>query len=246
VVLLHGAGDQAGTWADVVPPLLDEHHLVIPDLPGHGDSDPAEGSLGVGTVLEGIEAVLERRTSGPVTVVGNSLGGWIAMLLAAGGEHPIERLVLVNGGALRGEGRVNLMPADRAEARELMARMRSPESPELPGFVLDDVVRVARTGPIARLSQTADEMGSYLLDGRLDSVQVPVDLLWGADDQVMPLRYARRLEEGLAAVRLTTLPDCGHVPQRECPADFAGALARVLAQPPPAPTAAVTESVETP
>jgi pimeloyl-ACP methyl ester carboxylesterase len=243
LMLLHGAGDQAGTWSSVVPDLVSHYSLLIPDLPGHRESDPKTGVLGVGTVLAGIEAVLEQHANGPITVVGNSLGGWIAMLLANNPQLAINRLVLVNGGAIKGETVVNFLPADREEAAALMAQTRSPKSPKIPGFVLDDLVRVAASGPIARIVITAEDMESYLLDGRLSEIEVPVDLLWGVDDQVMPLTYAQRLQDGLAAVRFTPLADCGHVPHRECPGAFSRELVRLLATPPPQPDA-IPESTE--
>lgn len=233
LVLLHGAGDHAGTWAEVVPTLIERYRLVLVDLPGHAASDPQSGPLSVATVLAGVEAALEQHSQGPVSIVGNSLGGWIAMLLAADSASEIDRLVLVSGGALRGENEVNLLPSNRAEAEKVMALTRSPKSPKVPGFVLDDLVRLSESGPVARLYQTANEMDDFLLEGRLEEVHVPVDLLWGADDQIVPLSYAERLQEGLAATRLTVLPDCGHVPHRERPAFFAQELARVLAEPPP-------------
>jgi hypothetical protein len=54
MVLLHGAGDQAGSWARMVPPLLENYRVVIPDLPGHWKSDPRSGPLGVDQVLVGV------------------------------------------------------------------------------------------------------------------------------------------------------------------------------------------------
>jgi len=104
----------------------------------------------------------------------------------------------------------------------------------VPGFVLDDVVRVAGSGPIARLAETAVEMEQYLMDGRLDEVQVPVDLVWGASDRLFPLSYARALEQGLPEARLTLIEQCGHVPHQECPERMLGTLRRVLEQAPPA------------
>lgn len=235
LVLLHGAGDQAGAWARMVKPLLAEHRVLIPDLPGHGPSDPRSGPLGVGQVLAGLRAVVDTVPAGePVVLVGNSLGAWVAMLYAV--EHPerVERLVAINGGAIRqDEPQVDLFPATREEARATMKALMGPGTPPLPDFVLDDVIRHARVGPAARLAQTAGEMGSYLLDGRLHEVTVPVELVWGDADGLMGLDYAQRLLAGLPRGRLTTVPRCGHVPHRECPDATREALRAVLALPPP-------------
>jgi len=236
VAFLHGAGDQAGTWADAARALHPDYSLLVIDLPGHGDSAPASGPLPIATVLAGVSAVLDRETTdAPVTLVGHSLGAWIASLYAVAHPSRVSRLVLVNGGPLRGDrDDLTLMPANRAEAARILAQLTDPGSAQMPGFVLDDIVREARSGGIARLSMAAGTMGAHLLDGRLALLTTPVDLLWGESDRVMSPGYARRLASQLPAARLTMIPRCGHVPQQECGARFIAALKQVLAARPPA------------
>lgn len=231
LVLLHGAGDQAGTWARVARNLAGEYTLVVPDLAGHGGSAPRTGPIETGQVLAGVVAVIEAEArSRPVTVVGNSLGGWMALLVAHRHPHWVERVVVVSGGAVRGQNtQVNVIPANREEARATVAATRDAGSPPVPDFVLDDIVRLAHQGPLGRFAASAAGMGEFLLDGRLHEVQIPVELLWGESDRLMPLDYARRLAEGLPRARLTTIPRCGHVPQVECPAAFVAALRAALA-----------------
>ena len=236
LVLLHGAGDSAGSWSSIVKTFTPRYRVVIPDLAGHGNSAPAAGPLSVGQVLAGLEAVMQDGPQDPAIIVGNSLGAWAAMLYAR--EHPdrVARLVLVNGGALVGDRPdLSLMPKTREEAAALMTQLRDPGAEPVPGFVLDNVVREAQTGPIARLYQTAGEMGRYVLEGRLSEITAPVDLIWGESDKLFSIAYARRMLVQLPAARLTTIPGCGHVPQQECPARFGTALSDVLTMPPPLP-----------
>jgi len=61
LVLIHGAGDQAGTWSRVVPGLLPGRTLIVPDLAGHGDSAPADGPIDTSAIYHGLEAVLASR-----------------------------------------------------------------------------------------------------------------------------------------------------------------------------------------
>ncbi len=235
MVLLHGAGDQAGAWARMVPPLLEDYQVVIPDLPGHWKSDPRTGPLGVDQVLAGVEVVMDSLCAGSDTIlVGNSLGAWVAMLYAHDYPDRVTRVVAVNGGAIREENpAVNLFPQTRDQARETMKGLMGPATLPLPDFVLDDVIRHARVGPAGRLAQTADRMDEFLLDGRLDEIVVPVELVWGDADQLLTLEYAQRLLDGLPRARLHPVHGCGHVPQRECPDKTAEALQEVLALPPP-------------
>ncbi len=239
LVLLHGAGDQAGAWGRVVRPLAERHRLVIPDLPGHWGSDPDDGPISVPMLLGGVRAVLDAEVEEPPILVGNSLGAWLAMLIARERPSEVSRIVAVNGGAIiEPDPRVDVFPTDRDAARRTMAGLTGPDTPEIPGFVLDHVVRHARVGPAARFARTAGEMGEWVLDGRLEEVTVPVDLVWGEADELMDLDYAARLMDGLPAARLTLVEGCGHIPQRECPAALLDALSAVLSQPPPAPVTA--------
>jgi len=240
MVLLHGAGDQAGSWARMVPPLLETYKVVIPDLPGHWKSDPRRGPLGVGQVLAGVEAVMDGPCSGERAIlVGNSLGAWVAMLYAHDHPERVDRVVAVNGGAIRENNpQVNLFPTTREEARATMKALMGPATPPIPDFVLDDVIRWARVGPAGRLAQTAGDMESYLLDGRLGEIEVPVELVWGDADGLLTLDYAQRLLDGLPRARLHIVHGCGHVPQRECPDQTLEALQTALATAPAEPAAA--------
>lgn len=250
MVLLHGAGDQAGAWARVVRPLLDDYHVVIPDLPGHWKSDPRKGPLGVDQILRGVEIVSEARCPGEKAVlVGNSLGAWVAFLYAHDYPGSVERVVAVNGGPIKEENpAVNLFPANREEAAATMKGLMGPATPPIPGFVLDDVVRHAREGPAGRLAgrlaDANEAVEPYLLDGRLSEVTVPIELVWGDADQLLTLSYAQRLLDGLPRARLYVVKGCGHVPHRECPDRFITALEEALAAPPPEAPAIAQEGAE--
>lgn len=235
MVLLHGAGDQAGAWSEIVGGLVDEYHLVIPDLPGHWKSDPRDGPLGVGEVLDGLVALLETRCSDePVILVGNSLGGWISLLYATQSPERVDSIIAINaGGLLVEDPAVNLFPADRKEAKETMQGLMGPHSAPIPGFVLDDIVRHARVGPAGRLAQTADTMGEFLLDGRLSEIMVPVDLVWGDADRLLSMDYARQMLEELPRARLHRVENCGHVPHRECPDQVYQMIKKAMALGPP-------------
>jgi pimeloyl-ACP methyl ester carboxylesterase len=230
LVLLHGAGDQAGAWSRLAPQLVRTYTLIVPDLAGHGASEPQVGPIAISRILGGAQAVIEQLAEGRrVTIVGNSLGAWIAMLV--GHRHPewVERIVAVNGGALKGSNaEAVVVPKSLAEARAAMTQLRDASSPPVPEFVLRDVVRQAARGPLARFVATADTMEQWTLDGRLAELKPPVTLLWGASDRIMPLEYANRMLAELPAARLVTIEKCGHVPQLECPEKLLAALRQAL------------------
>jgi pimeloyl-ACP methyl ester carboxylesterase len=241
MVLLHGAGDQAGAWARIMEPLVADYRVLAPDLPGHWKSDPRTGPISIGQLLDGLDALMDARCAGePAILVGNSMGAWIAFLYAV--EHPqrVARLVAINGGPITDEYTgVNILPQNREEARAAMKALLGPNTVLPPDFVLDDVVRQAKVGPAARLAQglphVGPELETIVLNGRLGLVTVPVELVWGDADELFTMSYAERLLEGLPAARLHPVKDCGHLPHRECPERLLAALTAALAE---APTAA--------
>ncbi len=235
LVLLHGAGDHAGSWAPIVSALLDHYGILAPDLAGHGESAPASGPIPFPAILDGVETVLDRAASGKSAVlVGNSLGAWIGTLVAHRHPERVSRLVLCNGGALVGSRPdLSLIPKDREEARRVLDALRCPGGPVIPDAVLDDLMVQARVGPIGRMMAAAATMFPFLMEGKLQQVRVPVELLWGECDQLMPVAYARRMLEAFPNARLTVLADCGHVAHRDKPKDFSQRLMDLLSGPAP-------------
>lgn len=235
LVLLHGAGDQAGTFSGIAPRLSKRRTVIIPDLAGHGESAPLAGPIRLTAIVDGIEGVLAKEAPGEkVVLAGNSMGAWAACLVAKRSPDRVTHLVLINGGLLRaGDRGITLTPKTREEARRTTEALRDPASPRIPDFVLDDVVRWAARGPLGRLDVA--DLETNLLEGKLHDLNIPTDLVWGVSDRLLTLDYAKRLAAELPAARLTTLPACGHVPQVECPEELFKALTAVLDAPLPGP-----------
>ena len=231
LVLLHGAGDQAGTWNKVSPDLKRRFQLLIPDLAGHGESNPREGALSLGTLLTALEQVLNADPwrDAPMVLVGNSLGAWMTMLYAQKHPHRVTRVILIDGGPIKSAMEIDLMPKDREEARRTMDLVLDPSSPRPPNFVLDDLVRLSNSGPISRLMAAGvEDMSKYLLEDKLASFQLPVDLIWGASDRLVPLDYAKKLQSQLPHCKLAVIERCGHAPQLERPPEFTRVLLQIL------------------
>jgi pimeloyl-ACP methyl ester carboxylesterase len=161
----------------------------------------------------GIDAVLAREPR-PAILVGNSMGGWLALLTARRHPDHVSRIVLLNASAIKAEPTVSLAPRDRESARRAMDAVLGPDSPPTPDYVLDDLVRRAPTSPMARLSATS--FNDHALDGRLGEIRTPVSMLWGRDDELLTPAYAEKVKAGLPQARIQYLDRCGHMPQREC------------------------------
>jgi pimeloyl-ACP methyl ester carboxylesterase len=232
LIMLHGAGDQAGTWNKVAPDLKRHFELFIPDLAGHGESEPHTAALSIGTVLAALEQVCDALlpANARIAIVGNSFGAWLAMLYAQKHPQQVSRVVAMGGGPIKEAIEINLMPKDRAGAARLMENVLDPSSPRPPGFVLDDVVRVSRSGAISRLAAAGvADMSKYLMQDKLESFPLPVDLLWGSSDRLVLLEHAKGLQAQLPQSTLTVIERCGHAPQLERPGEVTRVLLKLLA-----------------
>jgi len=231
VVLVHGSGGQAGDWYRLVPALASRYTLVIADLPGHGESAPAEGPLPVSSLAAALGAVIDAKSPGAkVTLVGNSLGGWVSLLYAA--EHPerVERVVGIDSSGIYAPLPVSLRPSNRDEAKRLALAVRGPSAPQPDDAEADLIVAFIAAGPAARL--VAGLRAEDFLEHHAAEVRVPVDLLWGEEDGLLVPDYGRKLGALLPDARFRLLPRCGHMGQVWCPETLLPALFEVLAAAP--------------
>ena len=110
-----------------------------------------------------------------------------------------------------------------------MAQLRHPSSPKLPDGVLDDVVRIAKEGPLPRAAAGAPDLGDFsLTEAQLADLRMPVRLVWGVADQLMPVAYAQSMLAALPDGAYIPLETCGHIPQQEAPGRFLEALEQAL------------------
>jgi len=161
--------------------------------------------------------------------VGNSLGAWVAMLIAQRNPERVSLAVCVDGGAIRGSNlHARVLPRNRHEARESVEQTRDRRSPHVPDFVLDDIVRQAHQGSLARFAATEATMNHYLLDeAQLREIAVPVRLIWGRSDRWSPGLcgpHARSTPIGGAGCARRVRP----CPTARMPAAFVAALRNAL------------------
>ena len=235
VVLLHGLGSSIYTWADMIPALAREHDVVALDLPGFGGSDiPAELSSSVypGTVI----GLMDRLGISRATLVGNSLGGAVAVVLAARHPERVRRLVLIDSAGY------NLAPAQRplmlrligtapvAAALDVLPIRRGMVTTALRQVFYDDtrvtpekieeyLAPLARPGTTEALRSLLHAQSSFGLPGLIRDVRVPTLVVWGRNDRWIPLADADRFTAAIPGARKVVLEECGHVAQEERPAE---------------------------
>lgn len=220
LVLLHGVNDQAGTWAGVVPSLATEYRLIVPDLAGHGESEPKTGIITYTLVLERLHSIIAKETTGKVIIAGNSMGGWIGTLYALDHPYKVARLVLEDSSGMAWPLTVPLFPKNREEAKAMMRAVNGPAD-KTPDAVLDAFL-ARKDLPMSRFMMP--DIVQHLLDMRLPKLSVPVTLIWGRDDGVLPLAYAEALQKAIAGSELRIIDGAAHIPHRQQPEKFVRCL----------------------
>lgn len=229
MMVLHGIGNQAGSWAKLAADMAVMTQVMVPDLPGHGDSDPLGGALSLQDLVDGVEAlVLKESPDQPVTLMGNALGGWVALRYAM--QHPerVERLVLLNPMVAYDElERVQLVPEDREQAAALVGAMSPGNAPTPAGFVLDDLIETIQNGATPRVLAGLRPTDS-LSDAELATLDLPVLILWGGEDKILPAEHGERLAGLLPQASFVVLEGCGHIPQQQCPRELVKRLVEIF------------------
>jgi pimeloyl-ACP methyl ester carboxylesterase len=235
LVLVHGLGSSATQdWGGLIAPLGRRFHVYAPDLPGFGESErPAAADYSIPMQVEAVRAFMQAVGVGRARVAGLSMGGWIVSRLA--GEHPemVERLVVVDAAGMRPERpdipAEVLLPRDEAGVQRLVAAVRH-KAPIPPSFVARDILaHRLREEWITRRTLESMRAGRDWLNGTLGRADMPVVVIWGKQDALIPVAYAEGLRAEFPHAVLEVLDGCGHVPMADCPEAFDRVLVPFLA-----------------
>jgi pimeloyl-ACP methyl ester carboxylesterase len=257
LLLIHGMAGTCANWESVIEPLAMHHTVIAPDFPGHGASAPGGGDYSLGSLASAMRDLMLTLGHERATLVGHSLGGGVAMQFTYQFPEMVERLVLVSSGGLgpdvspilraaalpgaelfisatagvgsrvgsligRGLGFIGLRPnADVAEVTRGYATLTDPDRRKAFVATLRSVVDMdgQRVGALDKL---------YLAD------TLPLLIVWGANDPIIPVEHARETHAQLPSAHLEIFEDTGHIPQQERPGRFIAVLERFLAETEPA------------
>jgi pimeloyl-ACP methyl ester carboxylesterase len=258
LLLVHGMAGTCENWRSVIEPLARTRTVIAPDFPGHGESSPGGGDYSLGSLAALLRDLLIALGHERATVAGHSLGGGVAMQFTYQFPEMVERLVLVASGGLgpevspllraaalpgadlfisatasigqragsvigRGLGAIGIRPsADVAEVARGYASLSDPGRRKAFLSTLRAVVGTEgqRVAAVDRL---------YLAEA------LPLLIIWGERDPIIPVRHAHEAHEALPGSRLEVFEGVGHLPQVEDPGRFIGAVERFLTETEPAP-----------
>jgi pimeloyl-ACP methyl ester carboxylesterase len=257
LLLIHGMAGTGESWQAVIEPLALKHTVVALDLPGHGASETGAGDYSLGSLAAGLRDLLITLGHERATLVGHSLGGGIAMQFAYQFPEATERLVLVSSGGLGREVNPMLRAAALPGADLFIATTAAPG--RIAGSALARGLAAVGLRPSADVAEVARGYASLADAGRraaflatLRSVVgtdgqrvaaadrlyltegVPVLIVWGERDRIIPAEHGTHAHRAIAGSRLEIFDGVGHMPQLEAPGRFVAVLERFLAETEPA------------
>ncbi len=251
VLLVHGLAGSSRTWRAVMPALAERYTVIAPDLLGCGRSAKPRGDYSLGAHAAGLRDLLIALDLGPATVVGQSLGGGVAMQFAY--QHPeyCERLVLVASGGLGREVswmlRALALPGAEYVAPVIFPRVvrdagqtvlgwlgargiRAPHLEEMWRAYASLVDADCRAAFIRMLRAVVDPGGQAVCarDRLYLAAAMPTLIVWGDRDPIIPVQHAHDAHAAMPGSRLAIFPGTGHFPHLERPQRFVDLLTDFL------------------
>jgi len=244
LVLVHGFGGDKDNWSMLAPHLSHRYPLIVPDLVGFGDNARTpDVAYDIKSQTDRLIGFLDALGIAECHLVGNSMGGWIALQAAL--DHPgrLSTLTLVNNAGIIGsqeselqklprDGHSPLVPTSAPDLKRLMAFIAH-KPRYIPARFLDVAFqdRVANNGLLDKIFWTIVEDGEQRpLNARLKDVAVPTLIIWGREDRLIHVSCVAELEAGIPVNEAVVFDNVGHVPMLEKPAQTAAVMRRFLAR----------------
>ena len=248
VVLIHGMAGSSQTWDAIIPHLSQHATVVAPDMLGHGGSAKPRGDYSLGALASGVRDLLVALGHDRATIVGQSLGGGVAMQFAYQFPERCERLVLVSSGGLGPEVSALLRALSAPGAEYLLAigcapgiqkaglaitgwleRMglkAAPAAAEVMRSYIGLGDPETRTAFMSTLRSVVDVAGQRASanDRLYLAAQMPTLIVWGDKDPFIPVAHAHGAHEAMPGSRLEIFKGSGHFPHRDDPDRFAHLL----------------------
>jgi len=241
LLLIHGMAGNSATWRAVIPELSTKYRVVAPDLFGHGESAKPRGDYSLGAFAVWLRDLLDELGITRVTVVGQSLGGGVALQFIYQHRDYCQRLILISSGGLGPDLNWTLrmlsVPGVDLVLPVLTPRPVASAGTKLGSWLMSAGIHAPRAGEVwnayASLSdgQTRQAFLRTLrsvVDYRGQAVSaltrlylssgLPALLIWGERDRIIPVAHGYAAHEAMPGSRLEVLPGVGHFPHVEAPA----------------------------
>lgn len=225
VVLVHGLGGRSEDWRNLAPYLVNAGFRVyLPDLPGYGRSEqPADFSYSISDEAEAVVGFLDALGLKQVDLGGWSMGGAIVQHVAARHPERVRRLMLFDAAGLYVVPKwdVRLFTPSTPTDLEQLDALLMPNPPRVPPFIARDILRLSAKNAwvIHRALNTMLE-GWGATDNLLPKLKMPVLIVWGAEDRILPVDQGETIHRLVPQSQLEVFPGCGHLAPEQCTAQI--------------------------
>jgi pimeloyl-ACP methyl ester carboxylesterase len=242
ILFIHGLGSSADRWLDIPDALSlnQDLHAIAIDLPGFGLSDkPVNIDYTIEEFIKVVASFIRSVGIEKASIVGHSLGGYIAAQLAIEHRNLVDKLVLIDSsGMLEGPTPLLLQYLEAATkpsrqvVREVFEQLVA-NPIRIPDVLVDGFIyRIAQPGALHAFKSAFDnsvytQIGIEKLK-RIGESRVPTMVMWGMQDNLIPLKYFRVFQEAIMASEVVIVQDAGHAPFAEKPAIVSELLRKFL------------------
>lgn len=233
VVIIHGVGGHKEDWAGVGAALAPHHRVLAIDMLGFGDSSKTGGDLSMPVQAAAIAALLDHAAIAKASLVGNSVGGWVAAAFAAAYPDRVDRLVLIDAAGFQamfeGAPPLNFDPGSPEEMQALIDITINGPVARTPGLAEQAYARYVSSGEKAISAVWAKSLFiSPRLETLFPKISAPTVVLWGADDKLFPSVLAGVFAGQVKGARSQLIPGAGHFPHVDQPEAAAQAIIAAL------------------
>ncbi len=229
LVLLHGLGASAERWDPVLPLFADEFRVIVPDLIGFGYSDKPLVDYTPEFFSEFLKNFLDASKIKRPNIIGSSLGGQISAEFAVSHPQEIEKLILVSPSGIMKQSTPALdayimaaLYPNEQSAKNAFELMEGSGMQANPGIVTGFIERMRL--PNAKLAFMSTLLGiknSELIASKLQTISTPTMIIWGSNDNVIPIHHADSFVSTIQDCRFFRMDGCGHTPYVQDPHTFA-------------------------
>lgn len=239
VILVHGFGASAYAWRFLAPALARDHRVLTIDLKGFGlSAKPEDGKYSIRDQADMVAAFIRSRDLHDLVVIGHSMGGGVTLMayFMVRGDDParIKKLVLIDSAGypqkmpmfiwlakVPGLGSVGskLLPPRFAAARVLRKCYYHKDrvtDEQIDTYAYYGSLPGAREAIVATAQQIVPA-DVETVTSQYHTISVPVLIIWGAEDEVVPVSVAHNFKRDIPNSELVILPECGHMPPEEAP-----------------------------
>jgi pimeloyl-ACP methyl ester carboxylesterase len=238
VILLHGLGGNSANWAFNVPALAVNYHVIAPDQIGFGKSDRLMLKYRVGTYVDFLDKLMSELKIEKASLVGNSLGGWVAAWTAIKYPNRVEKIVLADAAGLKPAvidmaQIYSLNYSTRDEVRQLVKLVFYNQTLFGSEAFIEQSMNVrvtANDGYTINSLIESIKRDEDFLNGRLGEIKKPTLIVWGKQDGLLKVTDGEHFKREIAGSELIVFDQCGHAPMVEKAADFNKAILAFLAK----------------